>query len=653
MTTSNHIMSFSNRLRTAFIFAGLSGLVACSWSDLELRPISGDYQSFGTAPANSSPIAAPLPWVMWAARRDLNGQMLTNVSVIQGDEFAAAGDYQRALTEYTRARSQTLPAGERDALAVRIASTYLALDQVDDSLKSLSDHARGQSKQVETIDPFTGLIFAYGYGRKGDIDQSLAWFSRVSQQSTGRDGARNMAEQGVRSLFRTLPEDAFAKIEPTWSQDSFIRAMLGQEARNRAQRGYAAAQNAGIGIRFWETTPNDFAAIKTSVRGVTSGDTLHVAAVLPLSGQYGGLGKSIRQGVELALAARGAGAPLQVNFIDSAGNPTQAVAELRRLMVEGQVQAILGPLLSDEATQVSDLARQEHLPMLTFSKRSDFVTGDGIFRLGPTIEGQIDSLLDVARRTGTLNRILVVGSTDSASQQTVQAAIPRLKNYGLTVMQTIAYPKNDETALGRVAAEIETAQPDAVLFVDGLSDLARLREEIPPATRGHINFLGLGNWDNTNELARAPAIYEGIIFVSPFFAQSGRPAVVSFNESYHGQNGRDPDFLAAQAFDATTLLLAAADRRGAYGDDLATALTGVDGYEGLTGSIRVESQGELRRAYSVVQVKDGKLSELMAMASPTFVFRGNESVAPTISQDTDRPRDPQLMREILDKDSHG
>jgi ABC-type branched-subunit amino acid transport system substrate-binding protein len=136
----------------------------------------------------------------------------------------------------------------------------------------------------------------------------------------------------------------------------------------------------------------------------------------------------------------------------------------------------------------------------------------------------------------------------------------------------------------------------------------KLLSNLSPSTRKTMRPLGTALWDNSSKIANSQALFDTAIFVTPFFPQSSRPVVQQFNESYKGKFKVAPNFLAAQGFDAGTLVVAAIHKAARERKSFTDALSSLPRYEGVTGLIDMGPGGEIRRSFYVVEVsKNGFL----------------------------------------------
>src|SRR5690606_21730973 len=142
------------------------------------------------------------------------------------------------LAAYEAASKKQLSPLEREVAVLRTASTYLELNRSNDALLAMSNYFRTTGRTTEQVDPRFALVFGFAYGHQGDVDQALAWFSRVHRSSAGEGGLSSVAEQGARLLLRGVAQEEFMPLEQRWRSDSFVRELLGKERHRRALPGY-------------------------------------------------------------------------------------------------------------------------------------------------------------------------------------------------------------------------------------------------------------------------------------------------------------------------------------------------------------------------------------------------------------------------------
>ena len=571
----------------------------------------------GAAPVTATvKVGQRFPWETWALGRDLNGQPLTNLSLLTGDDLTRQGQRDAALKKYEEAVSGPVSTVEKEAAVLRVVSSQLALRQPRGALNTLSSYFNSRGSLVEDVDARASLLFAYAYGGAGDIEQSLAWFSRVNRLSSS-GGIKMGAASGVRSLLAALPDDKFYPLASIWSTDSFIKSIFGQESR---QRSVSGAHRGAVDIQaFWEQSEGG-GAWEDGVS--SSAGEVKIGVLLPLTGEYAPLGQETKKGLELAFAAQGGG--VKVLYRDTTGSPLLANAALEELAANGGIDLVLGPLLTQPAEAVADLARRKELPVITLSKKSVFPTGYGVFRLGPTTLSLMHSLAQVAIQSAQFSKIGMLYPADAAHQELADAFKEELRLANLQPVYEQTYLGSESSSFSALAPAIETQSMDALFFPDDLNSASKFLLSISEARRRDLVLLGPPKWCQLPELLRSWKVMEGAVFVCPFFDSSKREYVARFVTAFQQKYGAKPDFMAAQGFDLATLTLGAIERQRQERLSFRAALESIAAYDGLTGRMEIDPSGEILRTFSVLRVRPQGLEELIPTAPGAIAPAANE-----------------------------
>jgi branched-chain amino acid transport system substrate-binding protein len=511
---------------------------------------------------------------------------------------------------YQKARASGLNPADQESAVVRVTAMQLSLGQADVALRTASDYFAASRKQVGDVSPEFSLLFGYAYGQRNDFDQALAWLARARAVSPPQSRFAFASQEEVAAVLRSVPEKQFEDIAAMWAGDEFIRAEIGTERLRRSRGG--------------EVAPGEKSALVKSP--LLNPGEVRLGALLPLQGRFAALGRTVQNGIELAVAGQGADPVVRLTVQDSGDTSEQAAAAAGTLAQSSQPTVVLGPLVSEQAHAVRSVLDAQGVPSLSFSKRSDFIPGAAVFRLGVTVESQVESLLATTHDRMGVTRYAVVGSSDPALTEVAEVFRRKLRELGLQLVFDKVYQRGVKDAAAALAAELENQPVEAVFFADNSALASTVYAGMSEESRKRVLPLGIGNWDNRPQLMSSRTVLNGAVFVSPFFPQSSRPIVGGFISAYRGKYGQEPDFLAAQGFDAATMVLQAAKRAQATMMPLPEAIRGIDIYDGLTGRVYVGADGELRRAFAVVQLRGDALVELNAPEAAAGQLTSGESV---------------------------
>lgn len=542
-------------------------------------------------------LARRMPWELWQPFQDLDGQAITNRQVILGDELQERGKRRSALDAYLSASSEALAPGEGEATTLRIASQYLALDQAKEALTTTGAYfKRRGSGETEVSVPFA-LVLAFAYGRHGDIDQSLAWFSKVAVQGRPGGPAAKVAETGVTLLLRTLSGIEFERIGVKWQGDTFINQQVGRERLRRSSVAYDP-DDYRSDKPFWVWFDTTTAPTAPATKGEPT-----IGLLVSLSDRFAGLGRDTKQGFELAVEANNQSGPkVALQLRDVGADPAAASAAVRELVASTGASVIAGPLLTEPAVTAAQTAREVRVPLVSFSKSESFTTGSGVFRLGATSSSQMDALVTSAFGDYGMNRFAVLYPQTASGTELLEAFRRKVNAMGLSLELELGYVSTDDTSVLDIVQQLESTTAEAVLIADNLEASEKILRGFPLELKKRMRPLGSALWDNAQKIARSQALFERAIFVTPFFAQSTREEVQKFGESYRAKYGGLPNFLAAQGFDAGTLIMSALQRSVQSGGTFESALLQSAPYPGVTGAVSVAPSGEISRTFYVVEV---------------------------------------------------
>jgi len=562
-------------------------------------------QEFGSLPSGLN------PWENFRSGKDLAGGDILDPFAVRGDETFLRGDRAGALDLYTKALNANQSFVLKEALAYRISAAQLGLDKAKESLVTLSQFFRENNIGTDGVKPEFAMIFAYGYGRTGDIDQSLAWFSRLESTTSVNPSNSREAQIGSTLLLRSRADGELGSLERSWAADPFIFTMIRNEkARRERSGGLASAVSSDQPFWLSNSTERPDRELSLPISNDTEnaqGGSVVVGALVPKSGKYSNLGESLSRGIELAFTDTPF--PVKVIAEDTVEDSVSAVSAADKL-IESNPDVVLGPLLSEPAAAVLPIMRERGVPQISFSRRQTPGYGSTSFLLGATSESQVHSLFTTAQGTLKIDRIAIVYPQDSNGFEFLREARRIAAELGMQIVYETPYGSEYGESFVGIAQEIEKAAPSGVFFPDEITKATVLIGNFTPAFRKQVKVLGSAAWDNIAKLNSARTLLEGCVFVSPYFSRSQREIIKRFNTIYKNSYGAEPDFLAAQGFDAATMALAAISRKQSEGISFEEAFRAIENYEGLTGKMRVRSDGVVERQFSVVQLGEKGLVEI-------------------------------------------
>lgn len=362
-----------------------------------------------------------------------------------------------------------------------------------------------------------------------------------------------------------------------------------------------------------------------------------LGALLPLSGPLTGFGTDSLNGIRLALEKGRESSGLSgIGLVikDSVTDKAKLREELSGMIEEDQPLAVIGPLLSRDLQLVAGLAERTETPFITPSATLPDVRrlGTFLFSTAFTFPQQASRLADYAIGTLGYRRFCILYPDNSYGRELARRFTQDVHLRGGEIIAVESYREQDTDfgpQIQRLKAEdlerygtTERNKTDKgtvqitytpgfdALFLPGKSSQIALIAAQLAFYDVKVPLLGSNAWNSPHLLRLADRSLEGSVFLDGFFLDSPDPAVREFVDRYRRRYQSNPTQFAAQAYDATWMVLEAIRKGATTGREVRDQLLTVQDLPSLGGPAAFGPGGALNRKAFVIQVKDGKLVQL-------------------------------------------
>jgi branched-chain amino acid transport system substrate-binding protein len=313
-----------------------------------------------------------------------------------------------------------------------------------------------------------------------------------------------------------------------------------------------------------------------------AGKTIKLGAVLSLTGAGGVYGPSSQEGMKLAVkqinAAGGVnGATIDLTVEDDQSDKTISQQKAQALIQSNQVQALLGPTLSNSAVAVHPLAESLKTPVLAVSttginivpncKAPDTTPCKYVFRDSLGEETAIPTNMKAyADEQHPKTGVLLVAQDDKFSSDGGKIVQQSVDKNNIQLLKTIPFNKG-EADLSPYVTQAVQLHPD-VIFITSLGQIPAkiMTEARKQGWQGQ--FLG-GNGFNTAAVSKqAGAAGKGARSGSAWYLGNTFASNSEFVSTFKTEYNHDPDQFAAQGFTAIKILADSAKRASLTFSDL-------------------------------------------------------------------------------------
>ncbi len=286
---------------------------------------------------------------------------------------------------------------------------------------------------------------------------------------------------------------------------------------------------------------------------------INVGVIASLTGPAAALGAETKKAIALFPSTVGGE---KVNFIllDDGTDPTNAVKNVRKLISEDKVDAILGPNLISTAIAMADVANAEKTPMVSVAPLD--VSGDKrgyIFRSEPSADLMVNRIVADMVENGA-KTVGFIGFSDSWGELLLKA-LTKATEGKLNIVATERYGRADPSVQAQVL-KVMSAKPD-VVFV-GASGTPAAMPQITLRERGYKGKIYQSHGVTSKEFLRVggKSVEGALIPVGPVLVAEQLPDshpakknAVAFVKELEAKNGPDSrSTFAGASWDAWQLL---------------------------------------------------------------------------------------------------
>jgi ABC-type branched-subunit amino acid transport system substrate-binding protein len=155
---------------------------------------------------------------------------------------------------------------------------------------------------------------------------------------------------------------------------------------------------------------------------------------------------------------------------------------------------------------------------------------------------------------------------------------------------------------------------EAVFIPDNYNQVALIAPQFPFYRLFNIQLLGTSLWDSQELIDQARDYVQGAVFPVGFFKDQNSEAVQQFIESYRTEFDADPGLLAATGYDTIRLLKRIFENHNIMNRrDVQTSLELIRDFQGVTGKISFDEQGEVEKKPFILTISGNRIVELKNM----------------------------------------
>jgi branched-chain amino acid transport system substrate-binding protein len=340
---------------------------------------------------------------------------------------------------------------------------------------------------------------------------------------------------------------------------------------------------------------------------------IKVAMLFPMTGDVATFGKSSQEGAQLAVDewnAKGGvlGQQIQVIVGDSRCDAQEARNQAVKVIEQDKVQFIIGEVCSSASIPISEVANEKKVLQISPTSTNPKVTVDDAgnhkpytFRACFLDPFQGDVLAAFAFKDLKLDTAAIMFDQGNdyvrGLAEYIKGAYERL---GGKILVYEAYTK-DDTDFSATLSKVADAKVGVLFLPDYYNKVSLIGKQAKEKGVTAV-MIGGDGWDSAQLDTTA---VDGGYFSNHYSPSDPRPIVQNFIQKYTEKFGAAPDALAVLSYDAANILFTSI--QSANSSDpvkVKDAMLAVK-YEGISGSITMDKNGDPIKAAAITQVTGG------------------------------------------------
>ncbi|WP_242340436.1 branched-chain amino acid ABC transporter substrate-binding protein [Anaeromyxobacter sp. SG66] len=362
--------------------------------------------------------------------------------------------------------------------------------------------------------------------------------------------------------------------------------------------------------------------------------TIKIASQSPLSGGQAALGEGIKLGTQLAVE-KFKGDLEKMGFrvvlvpYDDQAKPDVGVSNAKNIVADTQILGVIGHLNSGVAIPSSEVYKDASLAMISPANTNPTITDRGyknVYRVcgRDDVQGVVGS--EFASGELKVKSVYVIHDKTTYGQGVAEFFKADAEKKG---MKVVGFEGTEEKSnFDPIITPIKAKNPDLIYFGGIYEQAAPFFKQA--RERGvKAKFLGPDGLDSSDLAKIAGKAVVGMYYTSVAGPVTVYPAAKQFADEYKKKFGKNPEPFAAQAYDATAILLKAIEAAAKGGatpsrEAVSAAIRDVK-YTGVTGTVQFDAKGDPKKAlYFVLEVAsadpqkwgDNKEVKRLSIAAP-------------------------------------
>ncbi len=345
---------------------------------------------------------------------------------------------------------------------------------------------------------------------------------------------------------------------------------------------------------------------------LTEPDDIRIGFIGSISGKYGTLGSTARDGAVLAVEEINAsggikGHRVELVILDDEGDPQKAATHAEQLTDDG-IQFIIGPFLTSSGTSVLPVINKRKVLTISGTTMGQNLADldDYYLVLIPTSTYYGKSLATVALDAGHLRFASVSDSKNDPYCSTFMDGVRSVVNEkSSTSLEEIEFQKSASVSYWEIVKSLDLDQVDAVFLCASSLDLAMIAQNLK-MRNSEVALLST-SWGISRELVQnGGSAIEGLYFFQPIDSSDTSENYIRFRDLFRKRFNTEPSYVAIFNYEAVKILASCLIKDpGASPEKIKRSILTKEKLTGVQGDFSLDKEGDANRPLILHTIQRG------------------------------------------------
>jgi branched-chain amino acid transport system substrate-binding protein len=348
--------------------------------------------------------------------------------------------------------------------------------------------------------------------------------------------------------------------------------------------------------------------------GLKKEETIKIGLQAPMTGDNGQYGIKIKEGIDLAFKNvnnNGGvhGKKLELVVGDDKATPSEAVAVVNKMITKDQVKAVIGGFNSSPTIATQEVTGNAKIPQLHMGASPDLSKKNNkyLFRTILTDSIYVPTVMKYMVEQQKSKKIVALYENTDYGTALSDAAKKSASSLGAELVDAEAYNPGDKDFSAQIT-KIKKMNPDTLMIAGLYNEAALIAQQARQAGLNVKLFSPSDGVDSQQLITLGGKDVENFIFASMIDLNSDSKEITEFKKLC-SDNKITPEAYTAIAYDAAMVLTKALEQGDGTSEKVRDALATIK-YQGVTGPIYFDANGDRTNTPLVMQVKNSKFVKI-------------------------------------------